>query len=151
MLIRGSCHCGNISFALTWDPDPAQIPARACTCSFCSKHAGTWTSHPDATLKISVEDESRVSKYAFGTQTADFLVCATCGVAPVVLSAIEGRLFAVVNVNAFDGVEHSCLRTISASFEEEGERSRLPRRKRNWIADVEYRTKSGTSRAARST
>jgi hypothetical protein len=24
--------------ALTWDPEPAEIPARACNCSFCIKH-----------------------------------------------------------------------------------------------------------------
>ena len=31
MLIRGKCHCGNISFPLTWEPDPAEIATRACT------------------------------------------------------------------------------------------------------------------------
>ena len=44
MLIHGKCHCGNISFSLTWEPDPGEIPARACTCSFCTKHGGVWTS-----------------------------------------------------------------------------------------------------------
>ena len=38
MLIRGKCHCGNISFSLTWDPDPKESPARACDCTFCQKH-----------------------------------------------------------------------------------------------------------------
>jgi len=33
MLIHGKCHCGNIAFSLTWEPDPAEIPARACACS----------------------------------------------------------------------------------------------------------------------
>jgi hypothetical protein len=44
MLISGRCHCGNISFALDWQPEPSEIPARACTCSFCAKHGGVWTS-----------------------------------------------------------------------------------------------------------
>lgn len=44
MLIRGKCHYGNISFSLTWDPDPKEIPARACDCAFCQKHGGVWTS-----------------------------------------------------------------------------------------------------------
>jgi len=26
MLIRGKCHCGNIAFSLTWDPDPREDP-----------------------------------------------------------------------------------------------------------------------------
>src|SRR5262249_9564686 len=40
MLISGRCHCGNISFALDWRPETSEIPARACTCSFCVKHGG---------------------------------------------------------------------------------------------------------------
>ena len=35
MLLKGSCHCGNIRFELDWQPEPAEIPAHACTCSFC--------------------------------------------------------------------------------------------------------------------
>lgn len=143
MLIRGSCHCRNISFTLTWEPDPTEIPARACNCSFCTKHGGVWTSNPDGSLKIAVEDPSRVSRYSFGTRTAEFHICSTCGIVPVVTSRIDDHLYAVVSVNAFEGIEPSLLRRASASFEAEAEASRLARRKRNWIADVEY-VESGT-------
>jgi hypothetical protein len=138
MLIRGKCHCGNISFALTWEPDPARIPARACTCSFCVKHGGVWTSNPSGALEIVVEDPSRVSRYAFGTRTAEFHICSRCGVVPVVTSRIDDHLYAVVSVNAFEGVDRSLLDPASASFDGEGTDSRLARRKRNWIADVAY-------------
>lgn len=143
MLIRGSCHCRNISFTLTWEPDPTEIPARACNCSFCTKHGGVWTSNPDGSLKIAVEDPSRVSRYSFGTRTAEFHICSTCGIVPVVTSRIDDHLYAVVSVNAFEGIEPSLVRRASASFEAETEASRLARRKRNWIADVEY-VESGT-------
>jgi len=56
----------------------------------------------------------------------------------VVTSRIDGRLYAVVSVNALEGVEASLVRRESASFDGEGEDSRLARRKRNWIADVEF-------------
>ena len=138
MLIHGGCHCGNISFSLTWEPDPGEIPARACTCSFCVKHGGVWTSNPNGALQVVVKDSSLVSKYAFGTKTAEFHTCARCGVVPVVTCHIENRLYAVVSVNAFDGVDPSLLRRASASFDGEGPDSRLARRKRNWIANVEY-------------
>lgn len=138
MLISGRCHCGNISFALAWEPEPAAIPARACTCSFCTKHGGVWTACPTGSLKVSVKDPSLVTKYAFGTKTAEFHACARCGVVPVVTSRIDGRLYAVVSVNAFEGVDSSLLSRASASFDGEGEADRLARRKRNWIADVEY-------------
>jgi len=138
MLIKGRCHCGNIAFALTWEPDPASIPARACSCSFCVKHGGVWTSDPDGALTVRVRDAALVTRYAFGTKTAEFHVCARCGVVPVVTSRIDGRLYAVVNVNAFEAVEASLLQRVPASFEGEGEGPRLERRQRNWIATVEY-------------
>src|SRR5206468_10334359 len=100
MLIHGSCHCGNISFALTWEPDPIEIPARACTCSFCSKHGGVWTSNPNGVLTVKVRESALVSNYAFGTRTAEFHVCSRCGVVPVVTSKTDNQLYAVVSVNA---------------------------------------------------
>jgi hypothetical protein len=138
LLIRGKCHCGNISFSLTWEPDPAEIPARACGCSFCTKHGGIWTSNPSGALKVAVKDPSLVSRYAFGTRTAEFHTCARCGIVPVATSRIDGRLYAVVSVNAFEGIDQSLLRRVSTSFDGEGEESRLARRKRNWIANVEF-------------
>ena len=137
MLIHGKCHCGNISFSLTWEPSPAEIPARACTCSFCTKHGGVWTSTPDGALKIVVRDPALVSRYAFGTETADFHVCARCGVVPVVTSRIAGRLYAVVSVNAFEGVDPSLLRHGSMNLEAEAIDARIERRARRWIADVQ--------------
>ena len=137
MLISGSCHCRNISFALTWAPDPVEIPARACTCSFCVKHGGVWTSCPTGALKVSVRDSSLVSKYAFGTKTAEFHVCSRCGIVPLVTSRIGGRLYAVVSVNALENVDPSLLRHASTTFEGEEQEDRLARRRRNWIGDVE--------------
>jgi hypothetical protein len=138
MLIHGSCHCGNISFALDWQPEPSEIPARACTCSFCVKHAGVWTSCPAGSLKLSVRQPVQQSRYSFGTETADFHVCCHCGGVPVVTSRIDGRLYAVVNVNAFKDVDPALLRRASASVEGENEETRLARRERNWIAEVAY-------------
>jgi hypothetical protein len=138
MLIHGQCHCGNIAFRLNWAPDPTEIPARACDCSFCTRHGGVWTSHPDSTLTIAIQDASRVSRYTFGTRTAEFLTCAHCGVVPAVTSQIDGRLYAVVNVNAFDNVDPTLIRHSSRSFGNEDAASRLARRKMYWIADVTY-------------
>jgi hypothetical protein len=137
-LIHGRCHCGNISFSLAWDPDPAEIPARACGCSFCVKHGGVWTSNPRGSLEVRIENPDQVSKYAFGTKTADFHVCARCGIVPVVTSRVDGRLYAVVSVNAFEGVEPARLKRSPANFDGEGSDSRLERRKRNWIPEVHF-------------
>jgi hypothetical protein len=138
MLIGGSCHCGNISFELQWEPDPAEIPARACTCSFCTKHGGVWTSCPTGKLTVSVADPANVSRYVFGMKTAQFHICTRCGVVPVATSEIDGNTYAVVSVNAFQGIDRSRLRLASAAFDAEDEQSRLARRKRNWIASVHF-------------
>ena len=134
--------CGNISFLLDWRPEPSEIPARACTCSFCAKHGGVWTSCPTGSLTVSVKDRIRLSKYEFGTKTAEFHVCTACGVVPVVTSRIDGRLYAVVSVNAFENVEPALLRRSPSTFEGENEQARLSRRKRNWIADVQFEATS---------
>jgi hypothetical protein len=136
MLIHGSCHCGNISFDLEWGGDPPEIPARACGCSFCTKHGGVWTSHPGARLAVEVRDPALVSRYAFGTRTAVFHVCSRCGAVPLASCDIEGHLYAVVNVNLFEGFDRSRLRRAGADFEGEDVESRLARRKRYWIGDV---------------
>ena len=138
MVIHGRCHCGNISFDLTWEPDPAEIVTRACTCSFCVTHGGVWTSNPSGSLRIAVEDPALVTRYLFGTRTAEFHVCTRCGIVPVVTSTIDGRLYAVVSVNAFEGVDPTLLRRAPASFDGEGTDTRLARRKRSWIGHVEY-------------
>jgi hypothetical protein len=138
MLIHGSCHCGNIAFTLTWEPAPLEVPARACSCSFCSKHGGVWTSNPNGSLSVNVKEPALVSKYAFGTRTAEFHVCSRCGIVPLVTSEIDNHAYAVVSVNAFEGVDPSLLRSVAANFDGESEAVRLARRKRNWIPNVRY-------------
>ncbi len=136
MLIRGKCHCGNVSFSLTWDPDPAEIQARACGCTFCVKHGGVWTSNPKGALRVSVQDKKLVNQYNFGTRTADFHICTRCGIVPVVTSRIDGRLYAVVSVNAFEGIDPAMIKRAPMDFEGEAQDKRLARRTRNWIGDV---------------
>lgn len=143
MLIHGSCHCGNITLQLEWTPEPEEIPARACTCSFCTRHGGVWTSCPTGALTVTIDDPARISRYAFGTETAEFHVCARCGVVPVVTSAIDGTTYAVVNVNVLQGLDDALLKRASATFDGESESSRLARRKRNWIARVRFEEAHG--------
>src|SRR5690348_18374039 len=105
MLIRGSCHCANISFTLSWEPDPVEIPARACDCSFCTKHGGVWTSNPDSTLTVRVREPQRVTRYAFGTRTATFQRCEQCVAVALVACVIDDRLNAVLIVTAVDYID----------------------------------------------
>lgn len=134
--IEGACHCRNIHYQLRWPGPATSIPIRKCSCTFCRKHAGAWTSHPGAELVTKIEDASSISKYRFGTTTADFYVCSLCGLVPFVFSEIDGNLYAVVNVSTFEDVDISKLDSSATNFDGEDTASRLERRKRNWIPNV---------------
>ena len=137
--IRGSCHCENIRFTLVWPDLGPNIPVRACGCSFCTKHRAAWTSHPSGRFDLQIADESQVKRYQFGTKTADFLICTTCGVASIVTCIIEGTRYAVFNVNTFDKVDRSQLVETVTNFEGETTENRLARRQRNWTPESNNR------------
>jgi len=136
MQIRGACHCGNLAFELDWPDAAARIPARACGCTFCRKHGASWTSNPEARLRVIVQDTAQVERYTFGTRTADFHVCKRCGVPAVVTSRIDGHDYAVVNINTFEGVDPAMFDRSTSDFDGEATEDRLARRKSRWIATV---------------
>jgi hypothetical protein len=134
--INASCHCGNIRVTLDWPETGQAIPARACGCGLCTKHGAAWASHPDGRFALHIGDDSRVTRYHFGTKTADFHVCVTCGVIPAVICAIEGRRYGVFNVNTFENIDRSQLIETTADFEGETTDNRLARRRRNWTPEA---------------
>jgi len=111
---------------------------RACGCSFCRKHGGVYTSHPGGKLAARIERASQAERYRFGTETADFHICRACGVVPFVTSEIDGTLYAVVNVNSFEGDDE--LDSSPTDFDGETVATRLARRRRNWIPEVTIET-----------
>jgi len=134
--IHGGCHCGNIRFELAWPEDTPQIGVRECGCSFCQKHGGAWTSNRQAELDVYVKNDDLVSRYQFGTATADFYICSQCGVVPFVCSSIEEHVYAVVNMNTFEENSGVSFSHSSADFDGEGVSARLSRRQQNWIPVV---------------
>lgn len=135
-VISGGCHCGNVSYEFTWPAEGDSIPVRACSCEFCMKHRGVYTSHPEGRLNAEIRDGSLVSRYRFATKTAEFFVCKRCGVVPFVTSEIEGSMFAVVNVNTFDAVDPQVFDSSVTDFGGELREDRLARRTRTWIRYV---------------
>jgi hypothetical protein len=61
-------------------------------------------------------------------------------------SQIDDKLYAVVNVNTLDGVDPALLCHSSMTLDDEDKASRLARRKRNWISNVNYTEESDRSR-----
>ncbi len=131
---RGGCHCGNISYGFDWPAD-GELPLRKCGCSFCVKHGGTYTSHPDAALALALRDPQAVTYYEFGTRSARFCLCRTCGVFVCAISTIDGRDYAVLNVNTLDGFVPGPIDNVQ-DLEGETLETRLARRQRRWIGKV---------------
>ena len=135
-IIEGGCHCGNIRYRLVWPGEDDVIPSRACSCSFCRPRRATYTSHPEARLDAVLADEAHLSRYRFGTSTADFFVCRQCGGMTFAVSEIDGHRYAVVNVFTFDEAEAMEFDVSSTDFDGETVEERLKRRARNWIPKV---------------
>ena len=91
-----------------------------------------------------VENDAQVSLYRFGTRTAEFHVCAVCGVVPFVTSEIDGSLYAVVNIATFEGNESRTFEVSGTDFDGEDEVSRLARRQQNWIGNVSVQSSGST-------
>jgi len=130
---HGSCHCGNIAFTLDW-PEEGPLPLRQCSCSFCAKHSPVYFGRPNASLSVTVRDPSALSKYEFGTRTAQFHCCARCGVFVFATSVIADRVYAVLNAKTLDGAVPFTIKPVD--FDGEAVDDRLARRGASWIPDV---------------
>ena len=99
--LRASCHCGDleVSLRLSEGREPGALPVRACQCGYCRPRRARWTSDPGGAVELRARDPAAVSRYRFGTRTADFLVCSSCGALAAAVCEIEGRRYAVVNVD----------------------------------------------------
>ena len=86
--------------------------------------------------RFAIADPEEAARYRFGTGTADFHVCRACGAVPAVTCALEGRTYAVVNVNCLEGVDPATLNRAATDFEGEAAADRLARRRARWIAEV---------------
>ena len=134
--LRGSCHCGNITFTLFTEKRAGDFVPRRCSCSMCRRHGASYISDPDARLALQYRDASLLSVYRFGHGTAQWIICSGCGVLTAVLSETAGRLRAVVKVQSM--VEHTFPAPETATdFEAESVAERLARRARTWIGTVE--------------
>jgi len=136
MMLTGGCHCRSIHYELDWPDAAAAIPARRCSCSYCTRFRGTWTSHPEAKLFIRTRNDQLPGRYRFGTETADFLFCSQCGVTVAALCESDRDLMAVLNINTLDPDESLVFETIDTDFGKESVEQRLARRTAGWIGNV---------------
>src|SRR5438270_3713654 len=128
----GRCHCGNITVHFEASVDPRELPLRACACTFCRRHGARTTADPSGGVRIGIRDPAQVSRYRWGLATADFLVCARCGVYVAAVLTDGGRSWATVNTLVFDDQSPFQRDAVSVSYEAESAAERIARRKLHW-------------------
>ena len=72
----GGCHCGAVRFEAAL---PERIEAQTCNCSMCAKVGFIHVIVPQSRFR-QTSGADRLTRYSFGTHTAQHLFCAVCGV-----------------------------------------------------------------------
>ncbi len=95
--LNGRCHCGRVHAALEIMREASEYSPRACDCDFCRKHGAAWVSDPQGTLRIEARTIGDIRTYRQGSETADMLLCAHCGVLVAVIFRHRDGTFGAVN------------------------------------------------------
>src|SRR5262245_17511779 len=128
----GRCHCGAIALSFTTWRAIDELPLRECQCSFCRKHAARTTTDPEGFAEIRVREPGALARYRFGLATADYLVCARCGVYLAAVMEEAGGGYAVVNTNVFDERAAFAGPATPTVYDHEDEAARRARRRKVW-------------------
>ena len=89
-------------------------------------------SDPSGSVRFEIPDSGALERYRFGLRTAEYLICARCGVyVAAVLSSSRGR-FATLNVNAMSPPPMDLPDAQPVSYEHETQVQRIARRERRW-------------------
>jgi hypothetical protein len=132
-LHHGRCHCGNIEVDFETAVAPHEIEIRACQCSFCRKHGSRAAADPAGMLTIRARDETKMNRYRFGLETAEYLVCRACGVYVAAITIGESALRGIVIVNALDESSLFTRAHVTVDFDAESREGRVARRRARWM------------------
>jgi hypothetical protein len=99
---RGGCYCGNVCIVASFTQYFATCEPRACDCDFCRKHGAAYVSDPKGSLAFQIGNELEVNRFRQGSNTAEMLVCRTCGVLVGAIFRGSNGLFGTLNVKALD-------------------------------------------------
>ena len=130
--LESRCHCGALALSFTTRRAPAELPLRECQCGFCRKHGARTTADPEGFAEIHVADAGALLRYRFGLRTADYLVCACCGVYLAALMEEGEGAWAVLNVNAFAERAAFAGAATPMVYDREDEAQRRARRRKLW-------------------
>jgi len=137
MIFTGGCHCGAIVVEFETACAPETLPVRDCQCTFCRRHGARNTVDRDGRVRV-VAEASALVRYRFALGTADFLLCARCG---VYVACVIDDAFATVNTRALDGGERLSGTPRPTDWSAENAEERRARRRATWTpATIEERS-----------
>jgi hypothetical protein len=131
MILRGGCHCGALGVELETSA-PEALPLRECQCSFCRRHGALNTVDPNGRVRL-VADPRALVRYRFALGTADFFVCARCG---VYVACVIDDAFATVNVRALDEAARFTQAVRPTDWSAENADERRARRRATWTPAI---------------
>jgi hypothetical protein len=138
VILHGGCHCGAVRVEFETRA-PETLSVRECQCTFCRKQGARNTSDPEGHTRI-VAERGALIRYRFGLRTADFLVCARCG---VYLGCSLDDAFVSINTRVLDDADAARLTKPPQPMDFGGEDSggRVERRRQKWTpATIEERS-----------
>jgi len=105
---KGSCHCGEIRFAVEGTLDQAI----ECNCSYCSRKGYLLWFVPREQLTLETAEE-KLATYTFNKHVIKHHFCPKCGCAPFGFgTGPSGQPMAAVNVRCLDGADLSTLKRV---------------------------------------
>lgn len=130
-ILRGACHCGKVEVELETSMAAADLPLRACDCSFCRRHGAKSTSDPNGRLTIRA-DAGSLARYRFGFQVTDFILCRECGVYVAAVSREGANERASLNAAGVALPELLGREAAPVNLDHETAESRRERRRTLW-------------------
>jgi hypothetical protein len=126
MTLHGGCHCGALQASFETARTIEELGLRECQCSFCRKHGAVNTSDPAGHVRI-VAERAALIRYRFALRTADFFICARCG---VYVGCVLDDAFASLNMRALVGAPVAPATPYDFGGESAGDR--VDRRRTRW-------------------
>ncbi|MCL4767397.1 MAG: hypothetical protein KJZ80_14305 [Hyphomicrobiaceae bacterium] len=130
---RGSCHCGAISVVLSLPRPAPEMRLRSCQCGFCRPRGTRTVADPAGSAAIFMASPGQVRRYRFGLNTADYLLCATCGSYVGAVQEEAGGPISVINVGGLDIPGFRGLDADPVSYDGEAAADRVARRRTYWM------------------
>jgi hypothetical protein len=131
-VLAGGCHCGNLRLRYTTGQVPEETVPREDGCGFCRRHGVLSTSDPAGEVVFDVADPAALVRYRFAHRTADYLICAQCGVYVAAEVSVGDDAWAVLNIRALDDAARFILPSRVVDWDHEDAAARIKRRIANW-------------------